>query len=56
MGTHFITDDCTSCAACADVCPVDAISEQEEMYVINQDDCTDCMVCDDVCPVDAIQW
>ena len=25
MGTHFISEDCTSCAACVDVCPWDCL-------------------------------
>ncbi len=54
MATHNITDDCINCGACVDVCPVDAISEQGDIHVIDQAVCTDCGACDDVCPVDAI--
>ncbi len=56
MGTHYITDDCTNCGACADVCPVDAISDTGEVHAIDQDACTDCGACDDACPVEAIKW
>jgi len=56
MGTHYITDDCTSCGTCVDVCPVTAISEGEPIYVIDADTCTDCGACDEVCPVEAIKW
>jgi ferredoxin len=56
MGTHYITDDCINCGACADVCPVDAISEKGELHVVDQPTCTDCGACDEVCPVDAIKW
>ena len=55
MGSYYITDDCTNCAACADSCPVDAISEGGDKYEIAQDDCTDCAACVDTCPVDAIK-
>ena len=55
MGSHYITDDCTSCAACSDSCPVEAISEGSDKYVIDQDACTDCAACVDTCPVDAIK-
>lgn len=55
MGTHYITEECTNCAACAEICPVSAISEQNDMHVIEQATCTDCGDCDDVCPVDAIK-
>ncbi len=29
METHYITDDCTMCGTCDDVCPVDAIKGEE---------------------------
>ena len=51
---HVISDECTSCGACADVCPVEAISEGSTQYVIDPDICTDCGTCVDECPVDAI--
>jgi len=55
MGSHYITDDCTTCGACADSCPVEAISEGADTYTIDQDACTDCAACVDTCPVDAIK-
>ena len=51
---HVISDECTSCGACADVCPVEAISEGDTKYVIDPDLCTDCETCVDECPVGAI--
>ena len=56
MGTHYITDECNNCGACDGVCPVDAISEQGNVHVIDLDECIDCGACDDVCPVDAIKF
>jgi len=52
---HKINDECISCGACADECPVDAISEGEDKYVIDADACTDCGACVEVCPVGAIE-
>ena len=52
---YFINpDECTSCGACMDECPVECISEGDDFYVINADDCTDCGACADVCPVECI--
>ncbi|PIE28968.1 ferredoxin [candidate division KSB3 bacterium] len=52
---HNITDECISCGACASECPVEAISEGDDQYVIDAETCTDCSACVDVCPVGAIE-
>ncbi len=51
---HKITEDCISCGACEPECPEGAISEGDDIYVINPDMCTDCGACVEVCPSDAI--
>lgn len=51
---HRITDECISCGSCKEVCPVEAISEGEDKYVIDPDKCTDCGSCKEVCPTGAI--
>jgi len=50
-----ITDECTCCGTCAETCPVEAISEGDSKYVIDQDTCTQCGQCVDACPVEAIK-
>ena len=50
---YKISDDCIACGACADQCPVEAISEGDGKYVIDAEKCLDCGACADVCPVDA---
>lgn len=51
---HTISDECINCGACADTCPVSAISESGDKHVIDAATCTDCGACVDSCPVTAI--
>jgi len=51
---HVISDKCTMCGSCKDVCPVGAISEGDPKYLIDADTCIDCGVCVDACPTEAI--
>ena len=51
---YRITDECVSCGTCESECPVEAISEGEDKYVIDPEVCTDCGTCAEVCPTDAI--
>lgn len=51
---YVITDECVSCGTCADVCPVEAISEGDGKYVIDSDVCAECGTCVAECPQEAI--
>ena len=51
---YTINDACTNCGVCEDECPVGAISEADDVRVIDAETCTDCGACAEVCPVDAI--
>ena len=51
---YKITDACISCGACAGACPVEAISEQDGVCVIDQDTCLGCGACSEACPTGAI--
>ena len=38
---HVISEECIKCAACEAECPVNAISEGDNQYVIDPDTCID---------------
>jgi ferredoxin len=56
----IINEECVNCGVCEPECPNEAISEGEDIYVINPAKCTECVgafddpQCVDVCPVDCI--
>ena len=50
---YVISDECVACGTCAGECPVEAIAEGDNIYVIDADKCIDCGSCADACPVDA---
>ena len=50
---YKITDDCIKCGSCESECPVGAISEGDDKYVIDANDCHECGACAGVCPVGA---
>ncbi len=53
-----ITEECINCGACEPECPNTAISQADELYVIDATKCTECKghhdepACAGVCPVD----
>ncbi len=54
----MITDECINCGVCEPECPNEAISETDEVFVIDPNTCTECVgfhdeeQCAVVCPVD----
>ena len=50
---YKISDDCIACGACAAECPVEAISEGDDKYVIDEDLCVEGGACASACPVGA---
>jgi ferredoxin len=57
MTTH-ITEVCINCGKCEPECPNDAISEGDDIYVIDPERCTECVgfhdreACQSVCPIE----
>jgi len=55
-----ISDECINCDVCEPECPNGAISQGDEIYVIDPALCTECVghfdqsQCVEVCPVDCI--
>ena len=56
----YIDETCSNCGACEPECPTNAISEGDEIYVIDAAACVECEghfdepQCIEVCPVDCI--
>ncbi len=56
----LITDECINCDLCEPECPNEAISQGNDIYVVNSILCTECVghhddsQCIEVCPVDCI--
>jgi ferredoxin len=56
----LITDECINCDVCEPECPNGAISQGEEIYLIDPKLCTECVghfdasQCVEVCPVECI--
>ena len=54
----YITEECINCGACEPECPNEAISEGDDIYVIDPKLCTECVgfhdheACQAVCPVE----
>ncbi len=56
-----ITEECINCGACEPECPNSAITQGDDIYVIDTAKCTECKgqndspACAEVCPVDCCE-
>ena len=54
----MITDECINCDVCEPECPNNAISQGDEIYIIDPDKCTECIgdfedaQCASICPIE----
>lgn len=53
MAVKIDQDTCIACGACADTCPVSALTVNDYAEV-NEDECIECGACVSSCPVDAL--
>ena len=50
---YKITDKCVCCGSCQMECPVGAISQKDNKFVIDKEKCIECGTCAAVCTVSA---
>ncbi|NIS63046.1 MAG: 4Fe-4S dicluster domain-containing protein [Proteobacteria bacterium] len=59
MATYFIRetdeDECTGCGFCVEVCPVDALTMEDDFPAVEEEWCIGCGVCVAKCPTTAAQ-
>jgi ferredoxin len=49
-----VSEECISCGACVDSCPVNAITLKDKAEIAPSE-CIDCGACEGQCPVSAIK-
>jgi len=52
---YFVSDKCTGCGTCLDVCPTEAIHMVKSGCAVITIECIDCGACPRVCPEGAIK-
>ena len=52
---YVVTDKCTKCKRCVDVCPIGCFHDSDKQLIINPNECIDCGACAMECPIKAIK-
>ncbi|MBR9691764.1 4Fe-4S binding protein [Candidatus Woesearchaeota archaeon] len=56
MPKPIISDKCTNCGTCIEICPVDVFSKEDGKVVVKKaSDCIGCRACEVQCPEEAIK-
>ncbi len=55
MAVEINNEKCTGCGQCVDVCPVEAITMNDDKAKIDQETCIECGACVSECPNEAIE-
>ena len=59
MATYFIRvedkGECTGCGECVEICPVDALTMDNDYPTVDEEWCIGCGVCATVCPTDSVK-
>jgi len=54
MAVQINQEKCTGCGLCVEICPVEAISMEDDKAKIDAEKCVDCGQCVGECPNEAI--
>ncbi len=54
MAIQIDQEKCSGCGLCVDICPLEAISLENDKAKVDKDTCTECGQCVDECPNKAI--
>lgn len=50
-----IADECTLCESCIEMCPIDALTLEDDIVVVDKELCIGCGLCVSACPVGALE-